>query len=100
MSTHPTQDHQHNTSPDHTTNQRSTPSAPDHEINSPPPNRTTTQRSQHEDRKIKTQDRKSGAHRGITILRGVRAGARRRTTTPCGDLPTVVVDLVGGGVWC
>jgi hypothetical protein len=86
MNTHHKHDHHDNTTSDHTINKRSTPSAPEHEINSPPTNRTTTQRSQNEDQKIKIQDPKSAADRGITIRWGVRAGARRRTHTTTVDL--------------
>jgi hypothetical protein len=96
MNTHHKHDHHDNTTSDHTINKRSTPSAPEHEINSPPTNRTTTQRSQNEDQKIKIQDPKSAADPCITIRRGVRADARRHKPTPRGDLGTVGVDLVRG----
>jgi hypothetical protein len=79
---------------------RSTPKTPGHPIHSPTHTmqlRPTITNQQH---KIQTQDQKSGAHLGITILRGVRAGARRRRTSPRGDLPNVLVNLVEGGVRC
>jgi hypothetical protein len=94
MSTHQKQDHQHRTSTtNQTINQRSNPSTPEHEINSPP------QPTQFHP-KIKPEDQESVADRCITILRGVRAVARRQVKIPFGDLSIVVVDLVGGGVRC
>jgi hypothetical protein len=94
MNTYQKQDHQHRTS---TTNQtitpRSQPSTPEHEINSPP----QPPKSQP---KINSHRPDLDAHLGITIRWGVRAVARRQVKIPRGDLPTVVVDLVGGGEWC
>jgi hypothetical protein len=62
--------------------QRSHPSDPEHETSPVNETRKFQPTSQ-------TQDRKSGADRGITIRWGVRADARRRTHT-------TIVDLVKG----
>jgi hypothetical protein len=60
--------------------QRSNPRRPEHE-NSRPSNQTMKFQPQSQ-----SQDRKSGAHRGITIRWGVRADARRQTHTSRVDL--------------
>lgn len=52
---------------------RSTARRPRHEIHSPAPIMTLQPKIQHQDQPL-------GAHLGITILRGVRAGARRHET--------------------
>jgi hypothetical protein len=61
---------------------RSNPSRPEHETKPAIPMMTFQPKSQ-------SQDRKSGAHLGITIRWGVRAVARRHTHT-------TTVDLVRG----
>lgn len=88
MSTHHDHEHDDNTKTHHAINQRSTPSAPQHEINTPPPKRTTPRTSTNEHPEINPEDPQSRAHLCITILRGGRAIARRRTTTPRDDRPT------------
>jgi hypothetical protein len=94
MSTRHNHDHQHRTSTTkQTINPRSNPSTPEHEINSPP----QPAKSQP---KINSHRPDLDAHLCITILRGVRAVAHRQVKIPLGDLPTVSVDLVGGGVRC
>ncbi len=65
---------------------RSNPSSPEHETS--PSNQTMKFQPTSQ-----SQDRKSGADRGITIRWGVRAGARRRTHT-------TIVDLVRVGERC
>jgi hypothetical protein len=94
MSRHHERNHHHRTK---TTNQkikqRSNPRTPDHEINSPPRTMKFQPTTQNQDQKLE-------AHLCITILRGVRASARRQVFTPLGDLPTRFVDLSGGGERC